>query len=60
MEHIPGCDIKGNISISTGEKIFHVPGNEFYEQTVISPDFGERWFCTEEEAIANGWRKARR
>jgi hypothetical protein len=26
-----------------------------------SPDRkGERWFCNEEEAVANGWRKARR
>lgn len=55
----PGCAIKGNIS-SSGEKIFHVPGQRDYEKTVISPGQGERWFCTEAEAIANGWRKAKR
>jgi len=54
----PGCDIKGNISINTGEKIYHVPGQEYYDETIIRPEYGERWFCTEGEATANGWRKA--
>jgi len=58
--HLEGCDIKGNISYSTKEKIYHMPGQEYYLQTVITPMSGERWFCTEEEAIANGWRKAYR
>lgn len=56
--HKSGCNIKGNISQSSGEKIYHVPGQEFYSSTNIHPDFGERWFCTETEAEANGWRKA--
>jgi hypothetical protein len=30
---------------------------KFYHATVIDPRYGERWFCTEAEAIANGWRK---
>jgi cold shock CspA family protein len=54
----PGCIIKGNISIETGNKIYHLPGMEDYESTVIDSAQGERWFCTESEAIANGWRKA--
>ena len=58
--HKSGCDIKGNISINTGEKIYHLPGQEYYEETRISPEYGERWFCTEAEARANGWRKSRR
>ena len=56
--HKPGCDIKGNISIETGEKIFHIKGQEYYYQTNINPEYGERWFCTEQEAINNGWRKS--
>ncbi len=56
----PGCVIKGNISSDTGEKIYHVPGQRYYDQTTIDPDKGERWFCTEEEAVANGWRKSKR
>lgn len=60
VEPLPGCDIKGNISSKTDEKIYHVPGQRDYKKTKISPEKGERWFCTEEEAIAAGWRKAQR
>lgn len=52
------CLIKGNISQSSGERIYHVPGCEYYPQTVITSAVGERWFCTEAEALAAGWRKA--
>jgi predicted nucleic acid-binding Zn ribbon protein len=58
--HISGCDIKGNISFKTGERIYHVPGGEFYNATEINPRYGERWFCTEEEARQAGWRKSYR
>lgn len=54
------CDIKGNISIDTGERIYHVRGQEHYWETKVSPQYGERWFCSEAEARAAGWRKARR
>jgi micrococcal nuclease len=54
-----GCSIKGNISME-GEKIYHLPGMSFYDKTKINPEYGERWFCTEDEAVANGWRKAMR
>lgn len=54
----PGCDIKGNIS-SKDEKIYHEPGASSYAATVISPEKGERWFCTVAEAVANGWRAPR-
>jgi cold shock CspA family protein len=56
----PGCVIKGNISIETGNKLYHLPSMEDYESTVIDPAMGERWFCSESEAIANGWRRAPR
>jgi hypothetical protein len=55
----PGCEIKGNISSRTGERIYHLPSQMFYGRTVISPESGEKWFCTEEEAEANGWRRAK-
>ncbi len=54
----PNCHIKGNISVDTGERIYHVQGQEFYSRASIRPDQGERWFCTEEDAVAAGWRKA--
>lgn len=52
--------IKGNISSRGGEKIYHVPGGEFYDQTVINEGAGERWFCTEAEAVGAGWRASKR
>ena len=54
------CTIKGNVSINTGQRIYHVPGQMFYFDTKISPEYGERWFCSEAEARQAGWRKARR
>jgi len=54
------CDIKGNISIERGERIYHVPGGAFYSQTRIDTARGERWFCSEAEAQAAGWRRSKR
>lgn len=55
----PGCPIKGNISVPSGERIYHTPWSANYERTVIDESKGERWFCDEAEAIAAGWRAAR-
>ncbi|TCP59134.1 copper amine oxidase-like protein [Tumebacillus sp. BK434] len=46
--------IKGNIS-SSGEKIYHVPGGQYYEATKA-----EEMFCTKEEAVAAGYRASLR
>jgi hypothetical protein len=54
--HRSGCDIKGNIN-SKGERIYHPPGGRSYANTVIDPARGERWFCSEAEAQAAGWRR---
>lgn len=53
------CEIKGNIS-AKGERIYHLPGQAHYDRTKITTSRGERWFCTEAEARAAGWRAARR
>lgn len=55
----PCVIIKGNISAS-GEKIFHVPGQANYNNVKIDEAAGEKFFCSEDEAIAAGWRKAKR
>lgn len=55
-----GCAIKGNISVQTGERVYSVPGQDYYEVIRISPQYGERWFCSESAAEAAGWRKATR
>lgn len=49
------CPIKGNIS-SNG-RIYHLPGSRSYDATRIDEAKGERWFCSEAEAVAAGWRK---
>ncbi len=53
------CLIKGNIAHGT-TRIYHVPGGRYYARTRIDPSKGEKWFCTETEARAAGWRRSRR
>jgi endonuclease YncB( thermonuclease family) len=52
------CMIKGNIS--QNGRIYHVPGSPSYNSTKIDESSGERWFCTEAEAQAAGWRAPKR
>ena len=54
-----GCSIKGNIS-STGERIYHLQGGQYYGRTKITKTKGEKWFCSEKEALSLGWRKSKR
>ncbi len=51
------CLIKGNIS-AADEKIYHLPGCGSYQKTKIDAARSEKWFCSESEALAAGWRKA--
>ena len=51
------CTIKGNISTKS-EKIYHLVGCNSYAKTAIDESAGERWFCSEQEAVTAGWRKA--
>ena len=51
------CTIKGNIS--DRGRIYHLPGSPAYDKTRINTERGERWFCSEEEAHAAGWRTSR-
>jgi endonuclease YncB( thermonuclease family) len=53
----PECVIKGNMN-RKGERIYHLPGQLNYAQINMTKGLGERWFCTETEADAAGWRKA--
>ncbi len=55
----PGCTIKGNINRKTGDRVYHLPGQKHYDEVTIEPETGERWFCTEDEAQASGWRRSR-
>ena len=52
-----GCPIKGNIS--KNGRIAHPPWSPWYERTRINRAKGERWFCSEADALAAGWRLPR-
>ncbi|WP_439618725.1 sunset domain-containing protein [Shinella sp.] len=54
----PACNIKGNVSYNGGQQIYHVPGQHYYTETAISYAKGARWFCSEDDARAAGWRRA--
>ena len=54
----PNCPIKGNVN-GKGDRIYHLPGDESYDGTVITPAKGERWFCSAAEAEAAGWHAAK-
>jgi len=56
---VDGCLIKGNLS-AAGERVYHLPWQHDYARTRISPSKGERWFCSEDEALGAGWRRALR
>ena len=49
-----GCAIKGNVT--THGKIYHLPWSPWYAQIRMDAGKGRRWFCTEAEAVAAGWR----
>jgi endonuclease YncB( thermonuclease family) len=51
-----GCAIKGNVS-ERGH-IYHTPWSPWYDKVRIDQRRGERWFCSEAEALAAGWRPA--
>lgn len=48
-------EIKGNKTTYNGEKIYHVPGGQFYDVTNA-----EKMFCTEEDAENAGYRMSER
>lgn len=54
----PDCRIKGNIS--RNGRLYHLPRWRSWPKTRIDEAKGERWFCSEAEARAAGWRPARR
>jgi len=51
------CQIKGNLN-RAGERIYFLPGERDYERVRMDRGTGKRWFCSEDQAIAAGWRAA--
>lgn len=52
----PDCAIKGNIRAV--KKTYILPNCGNYDQTIIDTSYGDRWFCTEEDAVKSGFMKA--
>lgn len=53
-----GCPIKG--VVAGGTKVYLLPWSPEYERGRIQKTRGERWFCSEREAVNAGWKAATR
>lgn len=53
-----GCPIKGNVE--DGRRVYVLPWSQDYARTKVSSRRGERWFCSEAEAQAAGWKPSER
>lgn len=51
-----GCPIKGNVTAHG--RIYHLPWSPWYGRIKMDGSKGKRWFCSEAEAMAAGWRAA--
>ncbi|MEO0730841.1 MAG: thermonuclease family protein, partial [Pseudomonadota bacterium] len=49
-----GCPIKGEIR--RGQKLYVMPWAREYSRARVTTRRGERWFCSEDAALAAGWR----
>lgn len=53
------CIIKGNYRRDKDTRIYHTPDCYNYNKITIREGKGDRWFCSEAEATAAGFRKSR-
>jgi endonuclease YncB( thermonuclease family) len=51
-----GCPIKGNVT--RGRHVYVLPWSGEYDRVRVSSRRGERWFCSEDEAITAGFKPA--
>ena len=49
-----GCPIKGRVS--AGAKLYVAPWSPGYRDVKVQAERGGRWFCSEQEAQAAGWK----
>lgn len=52
--------IKCNVSNRTNDKIYHLPFDDYYDNITIIPDKGEFYAKTVKDAVARGFRRARK
>ncbi len=53
----PACIIKGNVN-GRRQRYYFMPRAPAYDKVKMDPSKGKRWFCSEPEARAAGWRAA--
>jgi hypothetical protein len=53
-----GCPIKGQVSGTS--RLYVLPWSPDYERVRVQKARGERWFCSEQEAVAAGFKAAPR
>lgn len=51
-----GCPIKAKVR--RGRRMYYLPWTPGYRSKRVSKRRGERWFCSEAEALAAGWKPA--
>jgi endonuclease YncB( thermonuclease family) len=50
------CDVKGIVT-AKGNKVYYVPTDADYDAISVTPERGERMFCSDDEAELAGWRR---
>lgn len=50
------CSIKGSID-AQGNKVFYVPSDEEYAEIEVDTSRGARFFCSDDEAMLEGWKR---
>lgn len=53
----PKCNIKGNINNANSDKIYRYPSCDLYGITLVQLHLGDKWFCSEKEALKAGFSK---
>ena len=53
------CVIKGNVRKDNKTKVYHLPDCYNYEKIVIDESQGDKWFCSEKEAIEADFTKSK-
>ncbi len=56
--HKPSCEIKGELYPEWNDKVYFLPSSKSYGAVNMNDTFTHRWFCTENEATAAGWKKS--
>jgi len=49
----PGCLVKGNLR--DGVKTYYLPSCKYYGQVFVDLSYGDQWFCSESEALKDGY-----